>query len=320
MNAFLTGATGFVGGYLAQVLAARGYGLRLLVRQPTRVWENLKPTYIVGDLSDTGLLREAIQGCDVVVHAAAKVSFWKKDQEALYQTNVVGTANLVNMALDAGVSRLLYVSSIAAIGRPSTAEQPLDETAQWSDEDAPHAYAQTKHEGEREVWRGMAEGLDALIVNPSLVLGVGDWKRSSLQVLDYIARKNQFHPTGTVNYVDVRDVAQMSIDLLEGGHTGRYIQSAGAMPYGEFFAAFAQRVQQVRQSQPLPPWMGELAWRWEALRSLLTQKPPQVTPQALRSARGHQVYDSQKIQKTLGRNFRSLEQTLDWIADHYPRQ
>lgn len=322
---FITGSTGFVGSYLAHELAHRGYRLRLLVR-PTSHREALNQIpesqreWIEGDLSDPLMLRDLIQQSEYVVHAAAMVSFWKKDAKRLFAVNVEGTANVVNAALDSNIRKLLYVSSVAAVGRPPEGSIELDETAKWSDEDATHDYAKTKHLAELEVWRGVAEGLPAVILNPSLVLGRGDWNRSSLQVFRYIAEKNQFHPKGTVNYVDVRDVARMGAELLENEITGeRYIQNAGATSYREFFHQTAEAMQRPDRSRPLPDWIAGLAWRWEALRSLLTQSPPKVTPQTLRSASQPHIYRSDKIRDTLRQDFRSLEETLQWVAEGYPK-
>lgn len=322
---FITGGTGFVGSYLARELIRRGYFLKLLVRPESdrSVFEGFPETqytFVEGDLSDVFLLRDALQEADYAVHAAAKVSFWKREGDRLYQVNVVGTENMVNAALESDLKGFLHVSSIAAVGRPPEGKTEMDEGAQWSDQDAVHDYAKTKYLAEQEVWRGIAEGLPAVIINPSLVIGSGDWNRSSLQVFKYIAEKNQFHPSGTVNYVDVRDVAEMGLDLLEKQHFGaRYIQNAGSDTYARFFHQIAEAMGKPGRSRLLPRWMGELAWRWEALRSLITQSPPKVTRETLRSAAQPHRYRSDKIQEVLGREFRSLEQTLRWVAEEYPK-
>ncbi|MEM6298692.1 MAG: NAD-dependent epimerase/dehydratase family protein [Bacteroidota bacterium] len=316
---FLTGATGLVGSYLAREFVRRGYHLRLLTR-PTSdrsVLADLPDsslTWVEGDLSDIWLLREAMQNVDFVVHAAAKVSFWKREADELHCINVEGTENMVNAALELGtVKKFVQIGSIATIGRPPKGKVELDETAKWSSEDAVHDYAETKHLAELEVWRGVAEGLQAISVNPSLVLGKGDWSRSSLQIFDYIDRKNQYHPQGTVNYVDVRDVAEMTADLLESKiNNERFILSAGAMPYGDLFGRIAEQMNKESRSKELPKWLGGIVWRWEAFRSFLTQTPPKVTKQTLKSARQPHVYQNNKVKNALARDFRSLDETLNW--------
>ncbi len=316
---FLTGATGLVGSYLAREFVRRGYQLRLLARPASdrSILSDLPEaaiSWVEGDLSDIWLLRDAMKKTDFVVHAAAKVSFWKKEAGLLHRVNVEGTQNMVNAALELGtIKKFVQVGSIATIGRPPKDEVELDETAKWSSEDAIHDYAQTKYLAELEVWRGTAEGLQAISVNPSLVLGKGDWSRSSLQIFDYIYRKNQYHPEGTANYVDVRDVAEMTADLLESEvNNERFILSAGAMPYGDLFGRIAAKMNKDNRSKELPKWLGGMVWRWEAFRSFLTQTPPKVTKQTLKSARQPHVYQNDKVKNALKRDFRDLEEILRW--------
>ena len=166
----------------------------------------------------------AIQPGIDVIHAAAIVSFIPKDRDRMEQINVEGTANVVNVCLKAGVRKLGYVSSVAAVGRPAgkggkaTERVLIGEDQKWEDSPNNSAYATTKYRAELDVWRGIAEGLNAVMVNPSVVLGAGDWNRSSLQLIKYVGDERPFYPAGLVNYVDVsrRDGRPRPADAVRG--------------------------------------------------------------------------------------------------------
>jgi dihydroflavonol-4-reductase len=255
---FVTGATGLIGSFLLQELRLRGLAVRALHRGTAPIDAFPEVEWIQGDILDATLLASAISPeVTHVFHCAGLVSYVPQDEDALLQTNVEGTAAVVDACLARLGIRLGYVSSVAALGPPAepvgeqvlAPRQVVTEKATW-DLGASHpAYATSKYLGELEVWRGAAEGLSAVIVNPSVVLGPGDWHRSSTRLLRYAYDEHRFYTKGLLNFVDVRDVvahlARLMLDLPALPSAERYILNGGVYPLGNFLqeaaAAFGRR-------------------------------------------------------------------------------
>nr|GFC36511.1 hypothetical protein [Tanacetum cinerariifolium] len=253
---------------------------------------------------------------------AGLVSYAPQDENALLQTNVEGTAAIVDACLARPGIRLGYVSSVAALGTPAepTGEQTavtrqvVTEKATW-DLGASHpAYATSKYLGELEVWRGAAEGLTAVIVNPSVVLGPGDWQRSSTRLLRYAYEEHRFYTKGLLNFVDARDVAahlaSLVLDLPTLATTERYILNGGAYPLGNFLreaaAAFGRRPPTVA----VPDWAAEIIWRLEHGRALLTGARPLITRDTARAGRQPIYYEASKAQLATGLDPRAAQSTV----------
>lgn len=317
---FVTGGSGLIGSYLIPALLARGLAVRALYRQqvPTHVPGHKRVEWLEGDLRDSGLLREALAGVTHVFHCAGLVSYAPQDAELLRQVNVEGTAAVVDACLERPGVRLCYVSSVAALGGlPETATGPeLDETAKWDLGAAHGHYATSKYLGETEVWRGVAEGLAAVIVNPSIVLGARDWSRSSTRLFRYAHDEHSFYTAGSVNFVDVRDVVEAMLRLtLDLAITGeRFILSAGALPLGEFLRQAAECFGKKAPAVQVPDWAAEVIWRLEHLRSLATGSRPLITKDTARAGRRPVVYRAEKIQRTTGLTFRPLADTIRWAC------
>ncbi len=314
MKYFVTGGNGLVGSYIIRELTARGHEVVALRRKTSdmSLAADLKVEWVEGELSDTEGLRIHLQDCQAVIHAAAMVTFDPRDRAKLFCVNVTGTENMVNLCLDLGIRWFGFVSSVAALGRG--AQLILDEQAKWLDSDENSAYAQSKFRAELEVWRGAAEGLEVVIVNPSIVLGKAPTVRSSLKILDYVRKGNRYYTDGLINYVDVRDVASILVSLIEQKITGqRFILNAGTLPYREFFAQVAARVGVPAPDRLLTPVMLEIGWRLAWVYAALTGKSPLITKETAKSSRGKFRYDASRI-RSLGFDFRPLEETLDWCC------
>ncbi len=325
---FVTGATGLIGSFLLRALQARGLRIRALHRgtAPTEAFPEVE--WVQGDILDATLLTSAISPeVTHVFHCAGLVSYAPQDEDALLQTNVEGTAAIVDACLTRPNIRLGYVSSVAALGLPAepTGEQPValrqvvTEKATW-DLGASHpAYATSKYLGELEVWRGAAEGLAAVIVNPSVVLGPGDWQRSSTRLLRYAYDEHRFYTKGLLNFVDVRDVVahlvHLVLDTPPLPTTERYILNGGAYPLGDFLqdtaAAFGRRPPTVA----VPDWAAEIIWRLEHGRAILTGARPLITRDTARAGRQRIYYDASKVQLATGLGFRPLGETIAWATE-----
>ena len=307
-----------LGSYIVREFLQEGHAVRALRRPGSdmRLLADVagKIEWVEGDLFDTNLLSEVIEPSGTVVHAAALVSFAPARRAEMFKTNVEGTANVVNVCLEKGVRRFCHVSSVAALGR-SKNRTTLDETAAWEESEFNTTYAQTKHLAELEVWRGVAEDLPAVVVNPSVVLGPGDWHRSSTQLFRYAFEQKIFYPPGQVNYVDVRDVARAIFLLARTDIIGeRFILNAGTASYRELLAEIARRFGKKPPKWEGRPWMLQLAWRAEWLRGQLTGRDPLVTRETARTALTHYTYQNNKVRNQLAFAFRSLSETLDWTC------
>ncbi|MCS6821527.1 MAG: NAD-dependent epimerase/dehydratase family protein [Microscillaceae bacterium] len=317
MKVFVTGGTGLVGSYVIRTFLANQYEVIALTRSPkTSIFlQDIEKqvTWIQGDILDITILESAIQEVDYVIHAAAVVSFLPKDTKLMYEVNVQGTANVVNVCLKYQ-KRLCFVSSIAALGRTENTEI-IDETQKWENSDLNSYYAQTKYLAELEVWRGEAEGLNMVIINPSLILGIADWNRSSTQLIKYAYEQHWFYPPGSINYVDVRDVAQITY-LLTISHirSERFIVNAGKTTYKILFQEIAQRLGRKPPRYTLSPFWINIAWRVLALVSFFTRKPPLLTRETAISAQKNYFYQNEKIKKALNYQFKTLTETLDWVC------
>ena len=324
---FVTGGTGLIGSFVLQELRARGLAVRALYRgavAPATAPAGID--WVQGDLLDVSLLDSALTPeVTHVLHCAGLVSYAPQDEDALLQINAEGTAAVVDACLRRPGIRLGYVSSVAALGQPApgpagpTAKpRLLDETATW-DLGASHpAYATSKYLAELEVWRGVAEGLAAVIVNPSIVLGPGDWHRSSTRLLRYAYDEHWFYTQGRLNFVDVRDVVAHLLRLtldLPALPVARYILNGGLHPLGEFLTGMATALGRRPPTLAVPDWAAEVIWRLEYGRALLTGARPLITRDTARAGRQPILYDAGLATRTTGLPFRPLADTIAWLAD-----
>ncbi|UFH52926.1 NAD-dependent epimerase/dehydratase family protein [Spirosoma sp. KNUC1025] len=327
---FITGATGFIGSHIARHYLTNGHSVMGLFR-PQNGYGMLADvadqiTWFEGDVLDIPSLEIAIQPDADVIHAAAVVSFVPKDRDRMEQINVEGTANVVNVCLKTGVRKLGFVSSVAAIGRPLaksgdiTSPLPIDESQKWVDSPNNSAYAKSKYRAELEVWRGIAEGLNAVMVNPSVVLGVGDWSRSSLQLIKYVYDERPFYPAGLVNYVDVLDVTNALVELMQSDITAeRFILNGGTIPYRSLLEQIAAVLGKRPPSMRIPPVLTRLLWPIEAVRAWLLDKSPLITRETARSASSLYAYNGRKIEQVIDFQYRPLSDTLQRVADALKR-
>lgn len=274
-----------------------------------------------GDILDVMSLEKAMVNIEYVIHTAAIVSFAPKDRDKMFKTNIEGTANMVNLCLENGIKKLCFVSSVAALGRSIPNEKKtenvisINEKATWEESPLNSNYAETKYFAEMEVWRGEAEGLNCVVVNPSLILGEADWHKSSTQLLKYVFDEHKFYPQGNVNYVDVQDVAECIFRLTIGDISGeKFILNAGEITYKDFFEKVALRFHKKAPSILLKPSITSLLWRLEAIRCFFTGNAPLITKETALSSSHSFKYPNNKIKQTLGFKFKSLEESLDRIC------
>lgn len=318
----ITGATGLVGSHLLRYLHQAGFTRLRALRRPDSELSLLgrlddQIDWRVGDVLDADVLEAAMEGVDVVFHCAGLVSFQPRDHEALFRTNVQGTANMVNAALYQQVDQFIHVSSIAALGR-SRNGQTIDETTRWERSPFNTRYGISKFQAEQEVWRGHAEGLSVAILNPAIILGGGDWSKGPARFFPLIADGFTFYPSGNSGFVDVRDVVQLLVLLMQKNINGRrFIANAGHYSYREFFQHIAHYLNTSPPSVPVRSWMAEIAWRWSALQSFFTGQPPFLTRETARQSQRTFYYDNTRSLEELDFTYRDLEATIRETAQLY---
>jgi nucleoside-diphosphate-sugar epimerase len=312
---FITGATGFVGSYIVRSLLGAGYNhLFCLKRNESDISlledVNTLIQWVTGDILDIPLLETQLIDVDVVIHAAAIVSFSTGNKKKLIETAMSGTANLVNISLECGIKKFIHISSIAAIGRRKKKES-IDENLMFSHSEFDTTYGLSKFLAEQEVWRGHAEGLDVTILNPSMILGAGNWNQSSVQIYKKVYQGMKYYPEGINGWVDVRDVADATLLALKGDYNGqRFIISAENAAFKTIFEKIASHLNVKAPNQKINYLLAGIVWRLESLRSYITGSTPIITRETIKSTSVEATYDNSKSQQILGMTYRPLDVTI----------
>jgi dihydroflavonol-4-reductase len=315
----VTGATGFLGSEMAWQLVQQGSVIRCIKRGSSTIPQLLIPfsqqiEWFDADIMDIFALEAALEGVTQVYHCAAWVSLRQADKEPMIRTNVMGTANLVNLCLERDI-RMVHVSSIAAIGTALPGEL-ITENHHLEETGANDGYAISKLESEMEVWRGIAEGLDAVIVNPSLIIGPNTGVKGTGQLFENVRTGLKFYTKGTGGFVDVADVAKCMIALMNSDiQSERYIISAENRGYQDITATIAKCFGIKPPATLAKPWMMEVAWRAAALAGTLTGKAPAIDKIAAQTASQTRKYDNAKIKKAIGIEFKPVDETVKEVCE-----
>lgn len=314
----VTGATGFLGSEVARQLVSQGNSIRCIKRSTSKISSFLSSSqesieWVEADLLDIFALENALEDVTQVYNCAAWVSLKQSDKEPMIYTNVTGTANLVNLCAKNNI-RVVHVSSVAAIGdaKPGeliTENHHLDQAVETD------GYAISKLESEMEIWRGIAEGLDAVIVNPSIIIGPHAGVNGSGALFETIRKGFKFYTTGSGGFVDVEDVAKCMIALMNSNISGeRYIISAENHNYKELTAEIAQCFGIKPPATLAKPWMMELAWRGAAFVGFITHSAPSLDKVSAKAASLNKNFDNSKIKKAIGIQFKSLSGSIKEVC------
>jgi dihydroflavonol-4-reductase len=320
---FVTGGTGLIGAHLLLQLAQQGHAVRALRRRgsntdrvkkifaiyhpdPDALWQRIE--WHTGDLLDTPGLHLALEGVRQVYHCAAVVSMDSRSAGSMQAANIDGTANILAACLAAGTEKLCYVSSSSALGKTTGGNDPfVRETTPWDHQAALSDYAASKYAAEQAVWEAIACGLKAVIVNPTIVLGPGDWDRSSARMIKTVWKGFPFYSSGVNGFVDVRDVVEAMIRLTEGPfHGERYILNSENLPFAEVFGLIANGLGRRRPFIPTPPLLGTIAWRGNALLSSILGTEPTITRATVMASRSRHYFSNEKVRNALGMDFRPV--------------
>ncbi|HKZ53052.1 MAG TPA: SDR family oxidoreductase [Candidatus Acidoferrales bacterium] len=323
MKVLVTGATGFLGANLVHHLVARGDQVRVLKRPktPPTLLEGLPVEIAEGDVTDFESLLAAGRGVEGIYHVAGLVSYWRPKRERMFRVNVDGTRNVVEAAARNDVRRVVYTSSIAAIGfRPDG--QTSDEDTPWNWGPFDVGYPTSKYQGEQEALKGMEKGLEVVVVNPALIFGPRDTSWNAGRMLRMAQQSSVIRiPNGVTTTCDVDDVCAGHIAAMERGQSGRrYILGGEYSRYADLFRVIGEVVGTQVKVQIVPHWLAELVAYGSYWLSLVTRKEPDVTPELMRVARHNRHYSSARAIRELGYPQTplrvTLEKTYHWYRDN----
>lgn len=320
-TALVTGGTGFVGSWVARTLVEAGHDVHILRRETSRLdaVQDLPVTHHVATLDDRDGLRRAMDGMEWVFHVAAISAYWRNNREKIYQVNVDGTRNALQAAEQAGVQRFVFTSSAAAIGWRAD-NYPTDESTYFNIDPALSPYAHSKFLAEVEVHRAIQRGLDAVIVNPTVILGPRDLNQISGSLIIEIARGQVpvMPLQGGVTVIDVRDVAQAHLAAAQKGETGqRYILGTVNMSHRALMALIAQIVDVPPPSIPAPGVVVDVAaWLVDIARALNIDVPGDAEGGQLRMSKRNIFFDCARMWNTLHEPqidiYESILDTYQW--------
>jgi len=326
---FVTGGTGLLGSHLLFDLVKSGKHVRAIKRTTSdismvqKIFSYYVPNpeelaakieWVDADLMDCGAISDALTGVTEIFHAGAVVSFYPKDHKAMLKVNIEGTANLVNLAIDLKISKFCYVSSVATLGRAENNGVSTEETY-WIPSRKNSVYGISKYGAEREVWRGMEEGLNAVIINPSVIVGPGFWNDNS-GLFRLVWEGLKYYTRGVNGYIYVRDLSRAMIELMDQNCFGqRYICSAENLSYQNFFTKIAKYLHKPAPAVNVPNALTALAWRVETVRAFLTGSKPEVTREMAITTTQDYAYSSEKLKEKLNFEFTPVEQSIRMVCE-----
>ena len=310
----VTGATGFLGSELVRQLVLQGKPVRAIKRITSVVPPVLTTTGSIdwrdADLLDHYAMEEAMEDVTEVYHCAAMVSFRSEDKKAMLRVNVEGTASLINICLRNNIRKLVHASSVSAVGNSKNG-QYTSENDHWQFSRNESNYSISKYESEMEVFRGIAEGLSAVIVNPSIIIGKNAGKRGSGQLFEVVKEGLRFYPGGTCGIVDVEDVAAIMIRLMASDiETERFILNSENVSYRDLFTAIANGYGLLPPKYPLKQWVLKSGFLASSLARLITGKELGITKEITRSAFKTSRYSNEKITKALNTRFKPVSESI----------
>ena len=321
----VTGGTGLVGSHLLYSLITSGETPIVLKRASSDISKTKRVfsyytedaeylfnriKWLDGDILDYSSIFDAMKGVNYVYHTAASVSFQSSDKNNLIETNFQGTANIVNAALERKVNKLLHVSTIGTLGRADNNEIVTEDT-HWSSKKS-SVYSTSKYYAEMEVWRGIAEGLNAIIINPSIILGPGDWDSGSSKLFKTMYDGLRFYSTGSNGFVDVEDVAKAMILLMKSEISGeRYIINSENISYKQFFTWMAESLNVNPPGFKAGKLLSGIGWRLLWMKGLLSGQKSSITRETAYTANQLYCYSNDKFVKETAFTFLPVRESLN---------
>lgn len=325
MNVFLTGATGFVGSHVAHAFAAQGARLRLLVRSTSRLdnLQGMPAETVIGDLRNPDGLRTALEGCEVLVHVAADYRLWVRDPQTMYAANVDGTRNLLALARELGVAKVVYTSSVATMGFREDGTI-VDENTPVTLDDMIGHYKRSKYLAEQEAIAAARDGQYVIVLNPTTPIGANDIKPTPTGqiIVDFLNRKFPAYVDTGLNLVDVDEVAQTHVGALERGRPGeRYILGGENFSLKQILDKMSAITGIPSPTMEVPhPVAMAFAFCDEIFTGRLLGREPRATVEAVRMGKKKMFASSAKAERELGFQivpvYSALRAAIDWFRAH----
>jgi nucleoside-diphosphate-sugar epimerase len=331
----ITGATGLIGAHVALQLLQQNKPVTAIKRENSdtgktkQLFSYYVPnaqelfsriTWVNADITDIYSLLDVLNGVDTVYHCAGFVSFNNKDKEQMHKINAIGTANMVNACLEKKIKTLCHVSSIATLHNPDITIN-IDESVYWKSSPDASDYAISKYNGEREVWRGMEEGLDAFIVNPGLVLGPGFWNQSSGKMVSACYEGTSFYTNGSSAAISATDTAACMIELAEKKEFNkRFVLTAHNYTFKELLSLLHKAFGNKEPSMEAGKVTLRLGLWLDSLKSAMTGKEQVLTKATMHAGLTKNSFNNHRIKETLHYNFEPLQQTIKFVCDAYIKE
>ncbi len=321
-NILVTGGTGLLGSHLIKQLVSQDQKVYALYR--TTVGENPndnKINWINADILDIVALENAMENMHHVYHCAGVISFDPEKKKELFKVNIEGTANVVNACINKKIQKLLFVSSVSALGK-NVGNNSINETINWLEEDNNSAYSKSKHLAEMQVWRGIGEGLNAVIINPSTILGAGDWNKGSTAIFKSVYNEFPWYTNGINGFVDVDDVVNAMILLMQSDIVSeRFIVSTTNISYKELFDMIAKEFGKKMPSKKVTPLIAAVVWRVEKLKSKLNHSKPLLTKETAITAQSKVFFDNTKLLKALPAfSYKPIQKSIKRICEELKKK
>ena len=331
----VTGGTGLLGSHLLYHLLQTEQSIKALYRNEEKLKQVKsvfsyysdnsellfeKIEWVKGDVLNLPSLDNAFKNITTVYHSAAIVAFDRGSDKLMNKVNIEGTANIVNLCLSNNVQKLCHVSSIATISKPIDGSEATEDDY-WNPDALNSGYAISKNGAEMEVWRGIEEGLDSVIVNPSIIIGPGFWNNSSGKLFTTVNNGIKFYTDGGTGFVGVNDVSRAMIQLMKSDIVNeRFIINAENLPYKKIFSTIALSLGLKPPTIRTKKWMLSLAWRLDVLKVVLFGAKQRLNKDSARSSRTTSKFSNKKIKKALEFSFKPIDEIIEdtsklFIAD-----
>jgi len=328
----VTGGTGLVGSHLLVRLVQENEPIKATYRTLESIEKTKKVfsyythttkdlftkiEWIQADITDVPSMTPAFKDVKKVYHCAAVISFDPADYRTMRKVNIHGTAIIANLAIDAKVEKLCFVSSIATIGDDPKKEL-ANEDNDWGGNEKNNGYAITKYGAETEVWRASQEGVDVVIVNPGVILGSGFWTTGSGKMFSQIDKEFSYYSNGVTGFVGVKDVVGCMVQLMQSNcKNQRFILVSENKSFKEVLFSIAEALGKKKPTRCVQPWQASLFWRWEWLVSKITSRKIRMSKYTAKTLFRKTYYSSEKCKIQLEVTFKSVEEVIKQVSKEY---
>lgn len=331
---FVTGGTGLLGSHLLYQLSKKFDNILALKQKNSNI-DNVLNTFSIydknfkelfskihwveGDIRDKYTILEYTKNIETVFHTAAFVSYNKRQKKNIYDINVLGTKNIINACIENKISELIYVSSIASLGE-NTNNLEISEETHYSENNNSN-YSKSKFSAELEAWRGIGEGLNTIIINPSVILGPGYWDKGSSAIFSQIKKGLKYYTNGETGFVNVNDVAKIILLLKEKkAYNQRFIVSAENVKYKEIFNNISDKINSKRPYKYATKNLTKFAYNFENIKSFIFNTNPLITKETAITSHKTLRYSNAKITDYLNYKFTSINETIEFITQIFNNQ